>query len=110
MIAGQKAWKKWRQEMQERKLPVIDLHTQVPKASIIAPTPVGDLHTAKPINPAKLPILVVGDLHTHTAVTMGYGGDDVQRPVCWALGRPNSLEGLLAAFAAQARPELAVAA
>ena len=110
MIAGQTAWKKWRREMQEGKLPVVDLHTQVPESSIIEAEPVGDLHTANLANPAKQPILVVGDLHTHTAVTMGYGGDDVQRHVCWASGRADSLEGLLAAFAVRARPKLAVAA
>ncbi len=110
MIAGQKAWKKWRQEMQKGKLPVVDLHTQVPKAPENMAAPVGELHTANPAKPAKLPMLVVGDLHTHTAVTMGYGGSDVQRPTCWASGRANSLDQLLAAFATQARPELAVAA
>ncbi len=110
MECRQRALKKWKRDMAEKKLPVVDSTTTGLETRLGLPITVVESPTCFEAIGENAPKLVVVDSTTHTAGTMGYGGSVVQRPTCWASGRVNSLERLLAAFAAQARPELAVAA
>ena len=107
MDMGLAAHSAYRKAMAQEKMPVLNSRTMKASLAKLQVEPVHKSRTAKPDNDAKPPKLVVHDLRTHTAVTMGDGSETI----CWRVGkRLHVLPGVLPTLSRDGRANRALAA